>query len=76
MHLYRYNEIDPDFVKRVLRSLYADDFSGGANNIENGVDLYKKLKLRFLEAGFNLTKWRSNSENLNEIISKLEASQS
>ena len=76
IHLNRYNEIDPDFVKRVLRSLYADDFSGGTSNVENGVDLYKKLKLRFLEAGFNFTKWRSNSENLNEIIGKLDASQS
>ena len=53
LHLDRYNEIDPDFVKRVLRSLYVDDFSGGANNVENGVDMYK---LRFLEAGFNFTK--------------------
>ena len=44
--------------------------------MENGVDLYKKLKLRFLEARFNFTKWRSNSENLNEIIGKLEESQS
>ena len=68
IHLDRYNQIDPDCVKRVLRSLYVDDFNGGANNVENGVDLYKKLKLRFLEDGFNFTKWRSNSENLNDII--------
>ena len=43
IHLDRYNEIDPDFVKRVLRSLYVDDFSSRTNNVEKGVDLYKKL---------------------------------
>ena len=76
IHLDRYNEIDPDFVRLVWRSLYVDDFSGGANNVANDADLYKKLKLRFPEAGFNFTKCRSNSENLNESIGKLEASQS
>ena len=37
----------------MLRSFFVDDFSGGANNVENGDDLYKNLRLICLEAGFN-----------------------
>ena len=63
-------------MKLILILLYVDDLSGETNIAENFVDLYKKLKLRFLAAGFNFTRWRSNNKNLNEIIGKLEASQS
>ena len=43
-----------------------DEFSGGANTIDEIFDLFKKLKLRFFEGLFNLRKWRLNDSNLRE----------
>ena len=34
-----------------------------------GIELYKKFKLRFMEANFNIRKWRTNN---NELKDKLE----
>ena len=43
-----------------------DEFSGGANTIDEIFDLFKKLKLHFFEGLFNLRKWRLNDSNLRE----------
>ena len=51
-HVEKY-EFDTEFVQKVLESFYVDDFSGGANTVEETFELFKKLKLRFLEGSFN-----------------------
>ena len=43
-----------------------DEFSGGANIIDEIFDLFKKFKVRFFEGLFNLRKWRLNDSNLRE----------
>ena len=47
---------------------YANDFSGGANSLEGVNELFKKLKLRFIDGAFNLRKWRTKEPNLRKII--------
>ena len=59
---------DEEFMQQVLNSFYVDDFSGGANNLEKAYELFKKLKLRFLEGLFNLRKWRTNNPVLRQLI--------
>ena len=66
-HSQRY-EFDIDFVNTVLNSFYVDDFTGGENDFEKVLDLYKKLKIRFLEGLFHLRKWRTNHQKLRKLI--------
>ena len=61
-------EFDTEFVQKVLESIYMDDFAGGTNTIEKTFELFKKLKLRFLEGLFNLQKLRTSDSNLHEQI--------
>ena len=63
-HAEKYNIIDPEFSKKVLKHFYVDDFNCGANNIEEGVNLYKKVKMRFQEGNFNTRKWKTNDKQL------------
>ena len=50
------NRFDPEFVMQVLRSFFVGDFSGGSKTTTAAHELYKKLKIRFLEGQFNFTK--------------------
>ena len=73
-HNNQYTTADPDYVKETLLS-FIDDFNGGEFSIDTAFELYKKLKLRFLEGHFNLRKWRTNKklhEKINETESILE----
>ena len=54
--LSRYVKTDAEFIKKVSRSFYVDDFCSGAQNASKGYELYKKVKLRFAEAKFNVRK--------------------
>ena len=35
-------KIDPEFVSKVLRHFYVNDFNCGVEGCEQGVDLYKR----------------------------------
>ena len=61
-HIGKYEQIDPQFVREVIRSLYVDDFASGKNLLEGSIELYQKLKYRFGEGGFSMRKWASNSD--------------
>lgn len=52
-HMKNY-ESEKDFVNTVLQSFYVDDFSGGKNSVEEAFELFKRLKIRFLERFFTL----------------------
>ena len=65
--------IDPDFGNIVVRALYVNDFASGKDSVKDCFERYGKLKLRFREGGFNMQKWASNTEQLNQLIEKEEA---
>ena len=72
-HLSKYENTDPSFVDTVVRALYVDDFASGKDSVKDGFELYRKLKSRFREGGFNMRKWASNNQELTELIKKEEA---
>ena len=63
-------EFDIDFVNKILDSFYVDDFTGGESDFYKALDLFKKLKLRFLDGHFHLRKRRTNDPKPREIISE------
>ena len=69
-HIRKYEEIDPQFVREVIQSLYVDDFASGKNSLEGSFKLYQKLKYCFSEGGFNMRKWASNSDKLMEMTER------
>ena len=75
-HVEKYEEIDPKFVWKVLRHFFVDDFNCGVESYEQGVELYKKVKSHFMEGNFNVRKWRTSNNNLQEFINRQEQSKS
>ena len=71
-HIETYRDIDPLFVADFMSSIYVDDVSFGAENEEKGYQLYIKSKTRLAEAGFNLRKFVTNSDNLRQKINDNE----
>ena len=71
-HIGKYEQIDPQFVREVIQSLYVDDFASGKNSLEGSFELYQKRKYRFSEGEFNMGKWASNSDKLMEMIERQE----
>lgn len=61
-HLLKYENTDPDFAS-------------GKNTVEDCFELYLKLKARFPEGGFNMRKWASNDQELNQLLEKEETVQ-
>ena len=60
-------EFEINFVNIILDCFYVDDFTGG---FPKALDLFKKLKLKFLDGHFHLRKWRINDPKLRKIISE------
>ena len=67
-HIEQYKEADPEFVEKFLRSIYVDDLSSGAPEVDEAYELYLKSKLRLAEGGFNLRKFVSNCPELTRRI--------
>lgn len=59
-HVHNYDNIDPEFVKKVLRELYVDDLVSGTHDRMSAFELYQKYKFRFKQAGLELRKWSTN----------------
>ena len=57
-----------------INSLYADDINTGAHTTQETIELYKKAKQIMKEGGFNLRKWRSNSDKVTKEIMNDSAS--
>ena len=66
--LILYVNTDPGFVKKVQGKFYVDDLNTGVYSVKEGIELCKKLKIRFQEVQFNLRKWRTNSKELRKFI--------
>ena len=51
-HVSGYRDLDPDFIKSLLESIYVDDPTTGADDAEENFVLYKKAKEIMLSASF------------------------
>ena len=69
-----YKAIDKNFSEKVSKSFYVDDFNSTVQNVTKGEELYKKIKLRFLDVSFNVCNWRTNSLELQDYFDKMENS--
>ena len=70
-HLENYQELHPDIVE-ILKELYVDDLSSGADTIEKALEIYVGAKEIMKQAGLNLRKWNGNSKELLAKIKELE----
>ena len=43
-HISKYEEEDPEIVKKLLESFYVNDFNSGEENVEQAFELYFKSK--------------------------------
>ena len=71
-HISKYEEKDPEIVKKLLELFYVDDFNPEEENVEQAFELYLKSKKILSDGGFTLQKWSSNSKELLELIRKNE----
>ena len=67
-HVERYRDVYPQFVKILTRSIYVDDVTYGATDDNAAFELYVKSKKVLAEGGFNIRKFISNSQSLQERI--------
>ena len=54
----------PKATQHIKDSFYVDDFLGGANNVEEAIQLFHDLRTVLEKGGFDLRKWRSSSPNV------------
>ena len=71
-HLSKYVQEDPEFVLKVLRSLYVDDLISGTESRQDSFEFYLKLEYRFAEENMNMRKWNSNDKDLLRMIEDKE----
>ena len=71
-HVSEYRELDPDFIKSLLESIYVDNLTTGADDAEKRFVLYKKAKEIMSSASFQLRKWKTNSRELRKLIEESE----
>ena len=68
VHENKYENIDPEFARKVKRDFYVDDLNSGKQSTKKGFEFYKKVKSRFSEASFNIRKWGTNDPELRKLI--------
>ena len=71
-HMENYSTAFPEFVKTFLKSIYVDNVSYGADNVDSAYELYVMSKTTLAEGGFNLRKFVTNSVTLNNMIESNE----
>lgn len=64
--------VDEELARKILDSLYVDDFVGGGDNDISTYKLHKNVKSCFMAEGFNMRKWVSSSTNVQTWIEKAE----
>ena len=67
-HLEKYQKSHPGLVNTLLKSIYVDDVTYGANREEDAYQLYALSKKVFAEGGFNLRKFITSSASLRQRI--------
>ena len=71
-HLNQFCDTHLEFVQMLLRSIYVDDISFGAESDDRAFELFDKSKNLLARGGFNLRKFVTNSEGLQERINQRE----
>ena len=56
-HLQGYKDSDPELVAKIQSSLYVDDCTSGADDLEEGKKFYTRAKAIMLEGGFFKAIW-------------------
>lgn len=69
-HLNKYIDTLPETVQKISRSLYVDDVASGAGCDEEAYKLHVESTTILREGGFNLRKFMTNSNQLQEAIKK------
>ena len=69
-HIEEHEQEDPRFVRKVVRSVFVDDFVGGGRNSKEVMRLRKKLIEVMHKGGLTLHKWKSNSQELCQMLLK------
>ena len=62
------HDFDKKFIDKALSSFFVDDFIGGEESVAKAFELFKKLRIRFLEGHFLLRKWKTNNLELRNLI--------
>ena len=68
IHADKYRRDDPEFSNILNRHFFIDDLNCSVPSVGEGVNLYRKVKTRFLEANFNFRRWRTNDRKLQRFI--------
>ena len=71
-HTSKYKNVNKGFSVKVAKSFYLDDFNSTTQDISKGLEIYKKIKLRFLDASFTVRKWKTNNPDLQNYLNKME----
>ena len=71
-HVSQYKLEDPTFVNKVEEDTYMDDIITGTDSVDEGFELFLKLKSRFADAKFTLHKFLSSSPELMNKIQQQE----
>jgi len=67
-HLQKYYEEHPGLVQTLMKSIYVDDISFGAEGEDKAYNLYVLSKKVFADSGFNLRKFITNSPIIRQQI--------
>ena len=73
-HLDAHRDSHAELVQLIKKSLYVDDLLTGADNVQEGFELYQDSKKLMAKGAFNLRKWNSNSNELLQLINNKEES--
>ena len=72
-HIKKYEEKDPEFVRKLLGGFFVDDLVTGGGNVQETLSLYEKAKERMSAGGFSLRKWKTSNAELAKEIEKRES---
>ena len=72
LHVTRYLLVEPMIAEILAHGFYIDDFTSGAQTVEEGFNIYQKAKQLMQQGGFNLRKWKTNSKTLQQKIDLTE----
>ena len=68
-HFLKYKDKYPEEVDAIIQSLYVDDFAGGGCDTNHAHKIYTLLKTILQFGGFDIHKFVTNDEKLNQQIS-------
>ena len=71
-HANKYENVDPEFGRKVKKHFYVDDINNTARSTKEGFEIYIKIKSKFSEVSFNIRKWRTKNPEWRKLIHDYE----